>query len=38
MTRGGRQVLIHNRGSATFVSFARRVLSADIDCPELGRE
>ncbi|HVO16390.1 MAG TPA: hypothetical protein VMV26_14330 [Alphaproteobacteria bacterium] len=38
MARGGRQVLIHNRGSATFVSFARRVLSADLDCPELGRE
>lgn len=38
LARGGSQVLIHNRGNATFVSFARRVLSADLDCPAPGRE
>jgi hypothetical protein len=38
MARGRQQVLIHNRGNATFLSFARRVLSADIDCPALGSQ
>jgi hypothetical protein len=38
MARGTRQVLIHNRGTTTFVSFAHRVLSADLRCPELGTE
>jgi hypothetical protein len=36
LARGKQQVLIHNRGNATFLSFARRMLSADIDCPPLG--
>jgi hypothetical protein len=38
LARAGRQVLIHNRGAATFLTFARRVLSADVACPELGTE
>jgi hypothetical protein len=36
LARAGRQALIHNRGTATSVSFAQRVLSADIDCTDLG--
>jgi hypothetical protein len=36
LARAGHQVLIHNRGSATFVSFAQRELSADITCTQLG--
>ena len=36
LSRMGRQVLVHNRGPATFVSLARRQLSADITCTELG--
>ena len=35
VARNGRQVLIHNRGAATFVSFARRTLSADLSCTDL---
>ena len=35
LARGGSQTLIHNRGPATFISFARRTLSADVDCNEV---
>lgn len=36
LSRGARQVLINNRGTATFVSFAPRQLSADITCTDIG--
>lgn len=38
IARAGRQVLVHNRGTATFVSFAHRILSADLDCTDIGTQ
>jgi hypothetical protein len=36
LAHGEQQVLIHNRGSATFLSFAKRPLSADISCADIA--
>ena len=38
VARAGRQALIHNRGTATFVSFAHRMLSADLSCTDIGSQ